>query len=98
MLIYAMFSALGGVFIKSSSMSAFAITGFRSLIAGSIITLYYRAKGKRLIINKSTLISGFILALVLIAFILSNKLTTSANAIMLQYVCPAYIIVINRLF
>ena len=95
MLIYAMFSALGGVLIKASSMSAFAITGFRSLIAGSIIVLFYAAQGKKLIMNKKTLISGFILALVLVTFILSNKLTTSANAIMLQYGCPIYIIGIN---
>ena len=94
----------GGIFIKNIEWNALAIAGIRSLIAGSFMLLVTRCgfqfsvrdeKGRT--DRLSTIffwIAAVSYALTMILFVVANKLTTSANAILLQYTCPIYIILL----
>ena len=59
---------------------------------------YLRISGQRLTVNRRTLSAGVALCLTMTFFVLSNKLTTAANAIVLQFTAPVFIMVISVLF
>ncbi|HEX2869125.1 MAG TPA: DMT family transporter [Ignavibacteriales bacterium] len=87
--------SLGGVLIKWVSLSALAIAGLRSLIAFAFIMIAFRPK---LRISPIRIIGGFAYAAVVILFVSANKLTTAANAILLQYTAPIYVALLGHWF
>ena len=97
MLICALLWSIAGIFIKLIPWNGFAIAGMRSLIAGLTMLVYVRIKKYRLSINKKTLSAGLFTALVYTCFAVSNKLTTAANAIVLQFTSPVFIVVLSAL-
>ncbi len=82
----------GGVFIKATSLNAFQTSLWRSLFASLAILLM--ARPKQLLLNSTSLIASLAYAATLILFVLGTKLTTAANAILLQYTAPIYILVL----
>ena len=91
MLICATLWSTAGILIKLIPWNAFVITGIRSLIAGLTVLVYIRIKKYRIIINRRTLVPAAIMACVYFCFVGANKLTTSANAIVLQFTAPLFI-------
>ncbi|MDD2955626.1 MAG: DMT family transporter [Oscillospiraceae bacterium] len=87
-----------GLLIKLVPWSGMAIAGVRSLISSLVVLVYIKILGIRLTINRFTLLSAVMLCCCLTLFVSSNKLTTSANAIVLQYCAPIFIILINAVF
>lgn len=85
-----------GILIKLVPWNPMAIASLRSLIAAGVIWLYMRPKKIRF--NKRTVTCGIFMGFCLAAFVTANKLTTSANAIMLQYTSPIFTLVITALF
>ena len=94
----------GGIFLKNIEWNGLAIAGIRSLISGNFMLLVTR-RGLKFSVRDdkgrldrlSTLlywIAAVSYALTMILFVAANKLTTSANAILLQYTCPVYIILL----
>lgn len=85
----AMLWSLGGVLIKWVTWNPLAIAGARSAIASLVLLIVIR-KPK---INWSGPQIGAALAYAgtVILFVCANKLTTAANAILLQYTAPIYI-------
>jgi drug/metabolite transporter (DMT)-like permease len=57
-----------------------------------------RYEKKSFIINKFSLLGGIALSSTFISFIAANKLTTAANAIVLQYSAPAFLLIISAVF
>ena len=53
--------------------------------------------GKRIIINRRTLVTGVFTACVYTCFAVANKLTTAANAIVLQFSSPVFIVIFSAL-
>lgn len=85
----------GGLFLKLlPEINAFAINGMRSFIALIVILIYFRKKPK---INKWSILGGIIFSLVNITYVFANKLTTSANAIVLQETAPIYILIMTSI-
>jgi drug/metabolite transporter (DMT)-like permease len=82
----------GGVFIKATSLNAFQTSLWRSLFASLAILLIVRPK--TLLLDATSLIASLAYAATLILFVLGTKLTTAANAILLQYTAPIYILVL----
>lgn len=84
----------GGVLIKSITWHPLAIAGTRSAIASLVILLYLK-KPK---INWSWPQIGGALAYAgtVILFVTATKLTTAANAILLQYSAPIYVAFLGR--
>lgn len=91
--------SIGGLFIKLLPWHAAVICGLRSLIAAIIILVYMRVTGCRLALkNPLVWLSGLGLMGTMLLFVFANKLTTSANAIVLQSTSPLYIMVIGAVF
>lgn len=97
MLICALLWSIAGIFMKLIPWNGFAIAGVRSLIAGLTMLTYVLIKGYKLIINRKTLTAGLFTALVYTCFTVANKLTTAANAIVLQFTSPVFIVVFSAL-
>ncbi len=98
MVITAAMWSLGGIFIKLISWSPFLIAGIRSGISGSIMATYMAATHTRFKLNKYSVLAGVGLAFSATLFTIANKLTTAANAIVLQYTAPIFILIISALF
>lgn len=82
----------GGAFIKATSLNAFQTSLWRSLFASLAILLIVRPK--ILLLDSTSLVASLAYAATLILFVLGTKLTTAANAILLQYTAPIYILVL----
>lgn len=82
----------GGVFIKLTTLDAYQVTFFRSLLAAITVLLVTRKNGLR--INAFGLLVSVIYALLLFLFVWATKHGTSANAIFLQYTAPIYILIL----
>ncbi len=80
-----------GLFIKMIPWNPLVIAGGRSLIAAFVVLLYRAARGIRPVINRFSLTTGALLNLTFLLFVSANKLTISANAIVLQFTAPVYI-------
>lgn len=79
----------GGFLIKWVSWNPLAIAGTRSLIAAGLMFLYRR----KFDFNWSPAQIGGAIAYTatVIAFVSANKLTTAANAILIQYTAPVFV-------
>lgn len=85
----------GGLFIKLINMNPIAIAGIRSGIA-AIVMFLYLGKAK-ITINKMNVAGACTYAALLFSFVGANKLTTSANAILLQFTSPVWVIIITAI-
>ena len=80
---------IGGLFIKLLPWHPAVICGIRSTIAASIILIYMKRMGYRLVLKDPLVwLSGLGLMGTMLLFVSANKLTTSANAIVLQSTSP----------
>jgi drug/metabolite transporter (DMT)-like permease len=86
----------GGLFIKSVDWDPFAIAGTRSAIAALVVLAYLRRPKIRWSIPQ--FLGGAAYAATVILFVLANKMTTAANAIVLQYACPVYVALLGAVF
>lgn len=82
----------GGLFIKLTSLDAYQVTFFRSLLAGITVLILTSHKGLR--INFFGIMASVIYATLLFLFVWATKHTTAANAIFLQYTAPIYILIL----
>ncbi|GBG56813.1 hypothetical protein SPFL3102_02461 [Sporomusaceae bacterium FL31] len=79
----------GGVLIKWVDWNPMAIAGWRSAIAASVIWWAFRKE--RLVFSKVQLAGAAAYCATVCLFVTSTKLTTAANAILLQYTAPIYV-------
>lgn len=98
MVVTACMWSIGGIFIKLISWSPFLIAGVRSVISGSIMAGYMKATHVKFKISRYSVLAGVGLGLSATAFTIANKLTTAANAIVLQYTAPVFILIISAIF
>jgi len=82
----------GGLFIKATTLDAFAVNLGRSLFAAITVAIFTYRKGLKL--DGFTLLTSFLYAGTLTCFVYANKTTTAANAIFLQYTAPIYILIL----
>ena len=89
--------SVAGILMKLVPWNAFAVSGMRSLIAGATIGVYMLFKRYKLTISKKTLIAGILAGCTYTCFTCANKLTTAANAIVLQFVNPVFIVLFSAM-
>ena len=82
----------GGLFIKLVPWSALAINGARNLIGAAVIGVYLLATRHRIVFSRRVFIGALSMIGVTTLFALSNKLTTAANTIVLQFTAPVFVI------
>ncbi len=97
MLLCATLWSTAGIFIKLIPWHPLVIAGVRSLISAGVFLIYMRSIKIGFVINRFSILSGVFLSGTFIFFIAANKLTTSANAIVLQYTAPIFILVLSAL-
>lgn len=98
MLVCATLWSIAGIFIKLIPWNAFVIAGLRSLFAGLVVLVYMKIRHLRFLLNRRTVVAGVCMALLFFCFVSANKLTTAANAIVLQFTAPLFIMVLSVLF
>lgn len=98
MVVTAVMWSIGGIFIKLISWSPFLIAGIRSLISGSIMAEYMKHNEIHFKWNRYSLGAGIGLSFSATLFTIANKLTTAANAIVLQYTAPIFILILSAVF
>jgi drug/metabolite transporter (DMT)-like permease len=86
----------GGLFIKWTTLSAYELSFWRSLLAALTVAFFTRREGFGL--NGITVVTSILYAALLLLFVLATKLTTAANAIFLQYTAPIYVLILEPLF
>ena len=88
--------SLGGLLIKSIPWHPLAISGMRGGIAA--IVIYVFSRDKKIIITFDKILAACFYTLVVTLFVVSNKLTTAGNAILLQYTAPVYVALFGHMF
>lgn len=94
-LLASLFWSFGGVLSKFAPWSAFTLAGFRSVVSVLILGLYRRSFRVRA--NAPTWIGAVGVAMTSTLFLMSTKLTSAANAIVLQYAMPVFVILYQAL-
>ena len=99
--------SFGGLVIKLIKWDALAIAGVRSLLGMLTVTIAFRRPPKLFIRQNdkkidwratiNLLLGGFFYAATMLLFVPATKMTTAANAILLQYTNPIYIIIFGPL-
>jgi drug/metabolite transporter (DMT)-like permease len=92
MIATALLWSIGGIFIKLVPWNPLAIAGLRGVIGGLVMYVYLRIRGIKPVFNKDTVKIAIALAGVCSTFVAANKLTTAANAIVIQYCAPVYVL------
>lgn len=92
-IIAAVFWSFGGLLGKLIPWSGLTIAALRGIIAAITIGLYRRSFYFKL--NKPILLAGISLTITTILFMIANKMTSAANAIVLQYTSPVFIILLT---
>ena len=87
--------SLAGVFIKSLELHPLTIVFYRSLFASLFFVLF--ARPARWTFSSSLLVSAASYTAAISFFVSANKLTTAANAIILQYTAPIFVYLFIRL-
>lgn len=80
-----------GLLVKWLSQDAFTILCYRSLYAGLLFFIVFRREA--MTFDRRALLISLCYAPLLISFVTSTKLTTAANAIFLQYIAPAIVLI-----
>ena len=92
----AIFWSFAGVLGKWLPWNAFTINGIRSLVAVVLLAI---ARGSvRVRLTRGTVLGAVGVMLTSVLYMAAIKLTTSANAIVLQYAAPAFVILFCWLF
>lgn len=92
----ALFWSTGGLLIKHVDWPPLAVAGGRGLFAAIFLLLAKR--GLRFTFSKPQVIGAICYAGCTVAFCSSTKLTTAANAILLQYTAPVWIALFGAWF
>lgn len=87
--------SVAGVLGKYTTWSPLATAGMRAIIAVCIMAVV--RGGVKVRLTRANLLGAFGCAATSIIFVIANKLTTSANAIVLQYAMTAVVILFNWL-
>jgi drug/metabolite transporter (DMT)-like permease len=84
----------GGFLVKLVSWDPFAIAGIRSLIG--FLTMLIVIRKPRFTFSFDQVMAAIMYSATMILFITANKMTTSANAVLLQYTEPIFIVILGR--
>ncbi len=90
--------ATGGLLLKLNTWSSLTISGYRSFFAFFVFLAYMKATKHAFVFNGKVLIGVVANSMMSLTFIMANKMTTAANAIILQFTLPIYIMLLVWIF
>lgn len=88
--------SIAGLFIKVIDWNPIAIAGMRSFIASIVILLYL--KRPKINFSFSQIAASIANAATMLLFVSANKTTSSANAILFQYIAPVLTVFVSAVF
>ena len=94
-LICAALWSTAGILMKLIPWSGFVIAGLRSLLAGAVMAVFMAVRRIRLTLSRRSAAGGAALCATLILFSVANKMTTAANAIVLQFTAPIWMLLLS---
>ena len=97
-LLSALFFATGGLLIKLNTMSSVSISGGRSFFAFFVMLAYMLLRHHHFRFNAVVLFGALANAGMSLTFTIATKMTTAANAIVLQFMMPVFIIFLLWIF
>lgn len=84
--------SLAGVLIKLISWSSLTINGTRNLLAFIVMALFLKKMRHKIVINKVVILGAVCNLLMNLTFVMATKLTSAANAIVLQFTEPIFLL------
>ncbi|WP_409968677.1 DMT family transporter [Bengtsoniella intestinalis] len=87
--------SIGGLLIKLIPWNGISINGARSVIALVVIGGYLVVTGRRIYLNRWVFFGAVAVLCTSLFFCIATKLTTAANAIVLQFTAPVLVILIS---
>jgi len=94
-MIAALLFSTGGAAIKAATLTGWQVACFRSAVAGAVLLAALPEARRGWTWRMAPVAAAY--AATLISFVLSNRLTTSANAIFLQSTAPLYLLLLGPL-
>lgn len=95
-LMAALFWSTGGLLLKYIHFEPIVINGVRSLFAFLVFCIYRRRI--TITLNKIIVLAAICLTFTTLSYVAANKLTTAANAIVLQYTAPIWVLIWHSLY
>ncbi|MDR0547853.1 MAG: DMT family transporter [Deltaproteobacteria bacterium] len=83
-----------GVLVKGLNWSPIGIASFRGLVAGLTMSWLLPGGFRPARLNRSQVYTGLCLAILSLCYVAALKLTTAANAIVLQYTAPFWVAIL----
>ncbi|MDR2825206.1 MAG: DMT family transporter, partial [Deltaproteobacteria bacterium] len=88
----------GGLIIKNVEAPPLLAAALRAFFAGITLALMHRRDLHLRLPGKEQCLGAVALALVCLSFVLATKMTTAANAVLLQYTAPVWVAIFAPLF
>lgn len=95
-IIAAVLWSTGGVFIKLLPQDAYTILAYRSLLCAAVFFAFFRRQVFQM--NGRAWLNAIFYCLLVLCFVISTKLTTAANSILLQYTGTIYVLLAEPYF
>lgn len=89
--------SLSGVLIKLIPWNSLVIGAARSILTAAVVLVYMRIRGLKPRFNRRAFFLGIAAVAVGVCYLPAIKLTTAANAIVLQYTAPVYVLLFSAL-
>lgn len=90
--------SLAGVLIKKITWSSLTINGVRNLFAFLVMAIYLKKIGHKFVLNRVVVLGAVCNLLMNLTFVMATKLTSAANAIVLQFTEPIFLILFLWIF
>ena len=97
MVLCAMLWSISGFLAKLIPWNAMVISSARCFFSAAVLAIYMRAQHIRPVINKFTLLLMLDVSMIFVCYMPALKLTSAANAIVLQYTAPVYVLLFSSL-
>ena len=89
--------SMAGIMFKYIPWNGVVIASLRAAIAGAVVLAFIRVRGMELSVSAKTIPTGIAKGLTCLLFVVANKMTTAANAIVLQYTAPVFLLLFSAL-
>ena len=86
--------SIAGVLIKLVPWTSMSIQGIRSIFSFIVIGIYMLITHEKFVINKTVIFGAICNTVMALSFVMANKMTTAANAIVLQFTEPVFVILL----
>lgn len=86
--------SLSGLFVKLATWDSIAMLGGKSAATLVVAAVYLKLMKYRLVFNKTVALGAVCLSLISLMFTIATRATSAANAIVLQYTQPFFVILL----